>query len=170
MKSTPIELISTFRKKLSLHTLLILLLIVSVMAGLFIYGSIEPFWKGASIMARLLLAFLAHFVIMRRISLYKIWDVGDPDRTLIQFESVAEKKHKAFHKTTMMRSIAGMILTLGLLLLVLYNPHSIWTGQIFILWLAWIVWPMILGWILMKEQMMVQDLKHSSRDQTSEIS
>lgn len=174
MKSVTIELISTFRKKISFHSLLILLLLTAILI-LMIYlrtGPLKagPFSEGLVSVLFLVLFFTGYFTFIRRKNYLKILDPADPVKSLNDFEKYFTTDYQLFRSTDIMRIVIGGILTLVLLLSVYYKPHTFFTGTVFGIWLGLILLSMMKGWMLMRDGMMLQDLKHARKDQTSEIS
>lgn len=170
----PGELISTLRKKISLHSLLILLLLAVILI-LMIYlrtGPLKagPFYEGMISILFLVLFFTGYFTFIRRKNYLKILDPADPVKSLHDFEKYFTTDYQLFRSTDIVRIVIGGILTLVLLISVYYKPHTFFSGTIFSIWLGLILLSMMKGWMLMRDGMILQDLKHSQKDQTSEIS
>jgi hypothetical protein len=171
MKSSPSELISTLRKKISLHSAITLLLLAMMMIALMIYPKdISPFFEGVISGAFLVFAFMGYMIIRRRISCLKFLDPSQPQDSIEKFESYLEDEQKSFREFDVVRWILGIALTLAMLAFIFYSPHSRFTGQICTIWFGLILLSMFKSWTLMRDGMALQDLKHSSRNQASDIS
>ena len=170
MKLTPSELISTFRKKINSYTFFILFLFAAGITLLFLLNRDLPIVKGAVFGASLALFSTGFKLFERRTSLLKIMQPSRPDRVIIDLEKYLDDQHKAFRGTGTIRIAVGLIMMMAMLILIFYLPDSLWTGFIATQWLWLILFSMMTGWILMKDQMMLQDIKHSINNQPSEIS
>lgn len=174
MKSTPGEAIITYRKKIIFNSSLILVLILIALIGLvFIRAQLREdalFYRGAITVFIFCLGFIGYYQVERRISYLKILDPADPDQSVSRLASHLEIEYKGFRRTDMMRLIIGVVLTLAMLFLIFIQPHATFTGVISAIWISLILLSMMKSWILMKDGMMLQDIKHSLNDQTSDIS
>jgi len=171
MKSSPSEYISTLRKKISLHSYIMLLLLAIMMIVLVIYRKYaSPFFDGVIYSALLVSAFLAYLILKRRNSTLKFLDPAKPQLSVEAFESYLEDEQKSFRGPEMIRWMLGIVLTLAMLAFLFYKPQNKITGEICTIWFGLILLSMFKSWTLMKDGMKLQDLKHSLRDQASDIS
>jgi|SRR5687768_15566354 len=161
MKSTPSELISTFRKKINLYTFFILFLLASGITLLFLLDRELPIVKGAVFGGSLALFSTGFRFFERRTSLLKIMQPSQPDRVIIDLETYLDNHYKSFRGNSTIRIAVGLIMMMAMLFLIFYLPDSLWTGFIATQWIWLILFSMMTGWILMKDQMMLQDIKHS---------
>lgn len=75
-----------------------------------------------------------------------------------------------YQQTQMLRLMAAVVLLAGFLLLLFLKPDAWYSGYIFTGFIGLVLLSMLKGWMLMKDGMMLQDIKHAIRDQTSGIS
>ena len=174
MKSTPGEAIFTYRKKIKFNTTLILVLGFIAFIGL-VYTRFQLredalFYKGAITVFILFIGFVGYYCFERRISYMKILDPDAPDQTVSRLTSHQEIEYKSFRSTDIMRLIIGVVLTLAMLFLIFIQPHTVFAGAISAVWLCLILISMMKSWTLMRDGIMLQDIKHSLQDQTSDIS
>ncbi len=170
MKSTPSDLIYTFRKKIYFQTFFHLLLAASVIIILFLLKVDRSYLQGAIYVAYLILVIMAFHIIRRWIIFKSILDPLHPDHSALELEVNLEQQQSVWRGTYVIRFVVGTVLTIGMLLFIYYDPHSLWTGEIAMLWLGLILLSMLRGWNLMKDQIMLQDLKHSQRNHPSDVS
>lgn len=170
MKSTPSEVTFTLRKKISLQSIILLILTASVMAILLLLPIRDPFLRAWSNTDFLLLAIFG-LLISRRWKMYlTLLDPLQPEHAANHFESFVKKEHAKFQKNDLVRLGIGVVLTLGLLFIVVYEIKRPWAGMVGGLWTGSVLYAIVKGWLLMNDGMWVQDLRHSLRDQTSETS
>lgn len=171
MKYTPSELISTLRKKISYQSILVLLLIsVIMLLSFFVPKGDNPFYHGAIFVCFMVLAFMGLMIYQRRKKYLSILSPSDPTKTILEVETYLEEEYNTFRRTDVIRWIVGTILTLAMLLLIYFKPHSKLTGEVFGTCLGVICLSMMKAWILMRDGMLLQDLKHVTKDHPSEIS
>lgn len=174
MKSTPGEAINTYRKKIKVNTTLVLVLGFSALIGLVVIiyqlGEDALFYEGAIRVFILFIGFVGYYCFVRRISYLKMLDPDDPDQTVSRLTSHQDIEYKSFRSADIIRLIIGVVLTLAMLFLLFIQPHTLFAGAIFAVWLSLILLSMMKSWLLMRDGMMLQDIKHSQQDQTSEIS
>lgn len=170
MKLTPSELISTFRKKINLYTFFILFLLVAGITLFFLLNRELPIVKGAVFGGSLALFSTGIKLLQRRKSLLQILQPNQPERCINDLEKYLDGQHTTFRSTGTIRIVVGLTMMMVMLIMIFYFPESFWTGFIATQWLWLIMYSMMTGWILMKDQMMLQDLKHCTKDQPSAIS
>ena len=170
----PSVLISTFRKKITRHSTLIIILLTVLILGLFVmriaFREINPFFKeGFALMVTALLV-TALFIHNRRSSRLKALKSSDPSSTVNELESLIQKDRDFFQKTQMFRIIVGTVLLSGFIFLLFFFPDSWLTIHAFVVFIAIILITILQGWMLMKDGIMLQDIKHAMRDHPSDIS
>jgi len=175
MKSTPVELIFTFRKKISFSSSwMLVLLSVCVIALIVYYLSIDmsdqPFFEGLIQASGFVLAVFISLVFNRRKESLKKLNPANPSSSIEDYEKYLNSEKEYFMGATLGRLILGAFMVIALLLLLFYEPHHNITGIVFGGFIGSILLSMIKGWMLMRDGMMLQDIKHSQKDQTSEIS
>ena len=129
-----------------------------------------PFYEGMISVLFLVLFLTGYFTFIRRKNYLKILDAADPAKSLTDFEKYLNSEKEYFRGGDMGRLILGAFMMIALLLLLFYRPHHSITGIVFGGFIGLILLSMMKGWMLMRDGMMLQDLKHSQKDQTSEIS
>ncbi|MEO5906879.1 MAG: hypothetical protein ABIQ11_09140 [Saprospiraceae bacterium] len=170
MKSTPIALISTFRKNISFQTLLFLLLVTAMILFCIAFYSRLDQYQHALRMVIVLMFIVGYIIYQRKRTLFSILNPADPSATESAFESYLNSKREKFRSSSAIRIIMGVIFLIGTILMLIYNPGSSLTISISFAFIIIIIGSMIVNWILMVESMMLQDLKHCQRNHHSEIS
>ena len=170
----PSVLISTFRKKITLHSSLSLILLVVLAVGLFVFrfstDTINSFIKGAFSLTILILLFAGSAILSRKSSRLKVLNPSNPTGTVSDLESLIDKERIMYQQTQMIRLIAGTVLLTAFLALLFFKPDWWLNGYVFTGFIGLVLISMLQGWMLMKDGMMLQDIKHSLRDQPSDIS
>ena len=167
MKLPPSELISTFQKKIRFQTIIVLLLIAVIMVIVLLVKSKDPFYKGVEAGGAVVLVYMAYLIFTRRKRYAEILNPLEPEITLSKFESFLETDYSNFRKSDLRRLIVGVFLMVTMLILLFFKPHNGWTGEICVIFMGLIIISMFKSWFLMKDGMILQDLKHIIRDQPS---
>lgn len=170
MKSSPSEVTSTLRKKISIQSIILLLSIAAAMAVLLLLPIREPFLRAWSNTVFLLLAIFGLSISARWKKYLALLDPQLPEQTAGHFEDFIKAQQERFHKSDLIRLGVGVVLTIALLFIVIYGLKTPWAGMVCGMWTGFIVYAMMKGWLLMNDGMWVQDLRHSLRDHTSETS
>ena len=170
MKSTPSELISTFRKKISFQTILLIALFIAGGIVFFFLRSDNPVVEGIYSLTPVLLLVLGFDVYDRRKKISSILDPGAPELSIEKLETVLNTMHQDFRSTSMIRMIAAVILLITLFIFIFFQPQSEWIGRILVIFVGIILLSMWKSWWLMSDRMLLQDLKHAVKDAHSEIS
>jgi len=170
MKShLPIELISTFRKKIFLQFLVVLLTTGVAIVLTFLYRVKDPFYAGAILMVCVSLVASTYLLSQRQKNITTILLKNGQERiTALEdyFNQIEENKIKWM----IPRIILISLLTVCMIFLLIDQPHSRWAGWVTALWLCSVLLSIAMRWINMTDQFMMQDLKHQSKENHSEIS
>lgn len=87
---------------------------------------------------------------------------------LQQLEAYFEARQKQWDKLYMLRMGTMAILGLAMILLLVYDIHSVWARICTGLFLALTLALMIKGWLDFSDSILLHDIRRSLRDQTSE--
>ena len=170
----PSELISTFRKKISTYSTWLLILLTVLAIGLFVIrfliDTFNPFLKGVFSLSILIFIFAGSAILDRKSSRLKILNPSDPQRTVTDLQSLIESERSLYQQTQMLRLSAGFILLAGFFALLFLKPDAWFNGYVFTGFVGLVLLSMLKGWMLMMDGMMLQDIKHALKDQTSDIS
>src|SRR5687768_16032492 len=173
-KLMPSVLISTFRKRISFHSNLSLILLAVLAIGMFAFivsiDTFNPFVKGAFSISILIFLFAGTAILDRKSTRLKTLNRSDPGQTIIDLESHIEKERKMYQQTQLLRLIAGVVSLAGFFASLFLKPDAWYNGYVFMGFIGLTLMSMLHGWMLMKDGMMLQDIKHALRDQTSGIS
>ena len=165
----PIELISTFRKKIFLQFIVVLLITVVVIFLTFLFRVKDPFYAGAILIGCISLVASTYILSQRKKNITTILLKNDQERiTSLEdyFNQIEENKIKWM----IPRIILICILTICMIFLLIDQPHTRWAGWVTAMWLCSVLISIAMRWIQMNDQFMMQDLKHQSREDHSEIS
>ncbi|MGB3078024.1 MAG: hypothetical protein WBB31_03015 [Saprospiraceae bacterium] len=158
----PIELISSFRKKINIH-----LLIVSVLAIIFI--GLNILFHNDSLFILQVIRILTFFLVIhalslfqRRNSLFKIFN-RNPSEIISTFETYLQERKQNADRNKIIRIIMIVLLTIGLLYDLFDYSSKAWSDSIIPLWFAAILLIIAEKWSDMNTHIMLQDLKHSEK-------
>ena len=170
----PSELISTFRKNISFYSTLTVCLLAILLPLPFIYRKVianeDPFAEGALSALFVLTLLTIGLVLDRKSSRLKSLDPANPNATVVALENELGKDHGYLRNAKIPLLGFGFASMSGLLLMIFFKGDPYLTGLIFTHTFGIILLPMMRGWTLMKDGMMLQDIKHAIKDHTSEIS
>lgn len=166
---TPIELISTFRRKISIHTAL-LHLGIAVLMILTLIIDLEGFLYPDLRVTICLILLALGFYFYSRFREFQTILKGHPEEALSALQKSLHKKQEDWSKHDITRFIIGAIIMALMLTLLFTIPYNSWTGIVIVLWIAFLSGCMMHGWILMKDLMMAQDIKKCIREHHSDIS
>jgi len=165
----PIELISTFRKKINFYFFFILALaMMAISLPLFVH--IEN--QQILVLKKTLDLFLIMYSIIlyeRRKNLFQVFSRKD-DEIISSFETYLEERKQKSHRLTIIRIIIMALLTTGLIFDLCILPQNDWSGFFITLWLATVLLLITVYWLNMQTHIMLQDLKHNDKEAHSEIS
>lgn len=169
-----IDIIATLRKKVTLHSILIITLIAVLMISSIVLpmpSSLhEDFLWGALIGFRLVLLF-AVYLVFRRMAAYRdILKAGNENNAIENLEKWVNDEYTAYRSTDMIRLVLGAVVVIGMLLLIFFKPDTHLTGAVFMAFIGLVSLSMLKGWSLMRDGMNIQDMKHKQRDQASDMS
>ncbi len=166
------EALSTFRKKINLQAFLVTLFsVILVVVYILLRFYTDPVIQGIAWITGLFGAFLGISAWIRRMQLLRLVKrKTDPDQTVRDVETFLTKQSEEFHAGTPVRISIAIVLALGMVLSIHFRPDSFYTGAIIMAFVAMILTALFMGWMNMQYLMMLQDLKHAKRDQTSDIS
>jgi hypothetical protein len=170
MKSTPSELISTFRKKISFQTILLIALCIVGGIVFFLLQSPNPVLDGIYTLTPILFLVLGLDIYERRKKLSAILDPAAPEASIEKMEAALNTIHQNFRSTNLIRVIAAVVLLVTLFILIFFHPQSEWIGRILVIFVGMVLLSMWKSWWLMSDRMVLQDLKHSVKETHSEIS
>lgn len=170
MKSTFSEAISTFRKKIRLQLLTALLLIVAIVGVRLLWHPEGEFEKGCSVILVLGVVLVLSAFIFRRYSLLRHLQSHSQDTFPRQLEEEIAKSAFNYKSKVLIRMVAGLVFILTMLAFVFIEGKSYSTGMLFTGCVLFILASFLYGWILMTDEMSLQDLRHHYRDQSSDIS
>lgn len=158
----PIELISTIRKKINTH-----LLIVTMLAIIFI--GMNLLFRNSDLIVLQVIRILTFFFVIhslvlyqRRNSLFKIFN-SNPSEIINKFESYLQERKHNDDRNKIIRIVMIALLTMGMLYELFDYDHKAWSGSIIPLWFAAILLIIAEKWSDMNTHMMLQDLKHSEK-------
>jgi len=166
--NTTIDLISTFRKKINIQFLVILLVTASLFFTSFFIHTDDPFYSGAKLMGNAILIIATSFLYQRRSHLFEILQVSNMEM-ITALHAYMENYEQRWVKTNPGRLIVGVMLTIGMLFLLIYFRHTRWAGMVTMIWFGLILGSMAIGWMLMNDHIMLQDLKRRLRENHSKI-
>ena len=165
----PIELISTFRKKINIHFFIVMVLAM-IAIGVFLFVSIDD--QRIRVIKNTLIFFLILYTSIlyeRRKNLFRIFSRKE-DEIISSFEAYLEERKQKSHRLTIMRMIVIGILTVGIVFDLFIFPENNWNGSFIPLWLTVVLLLMAEYWLNMNTHIMLQDLKHLDKEAHSEIS
>ena len=168
MKSTPSELIFTFRKKILLTSVLGIILSVLGMVLLFFLKLPGILRDDTSLFAGLFIAVIFYF--WERNYTYRKILTGLPEDVMQKLESHINQENLRSQKRKWPRIFVLTAVALAWIILLIVNPDSSWTTLLFLFWIAAILFVFLTRWLRMKEEFMMQDLKHYMREDHSELS
>ncbi|MEP6796262.1 MAG: hypothetical protein ABJB16_18180 [Saprospiraceae bacterium] len=158
----PIELISTFRKKINIHFLIVTMLaVIFIGVNLLIHPSSLIILQVIRILT-FFLAIHALSLYQRRNSLFKIFN-RNPSEIISTFETYLQARKQNADRTKIIRIVLIVLLTLGLLYELFDYSYKGWSGSIIPLWFAFILLTIAEKWLDMNTHIMLQDLKHSEK-------
>jgi glucan phosphoethanolaminetransferase (alkaline phosphatase superfamily) len=158
----PVELISTFRKKINIHLLIVSMLAIIVIGMNFLF-------QRSSLVILQVIRILTFFLVIhalalyqRRNSLFKIFN-RNPSEVISTFETYLQERKQNTDRNKIIRIIMIVLLTVGLLYELLDYNNNAWSGSIIPLWFAAILLIIAEKWSDMNTHIMLQDLKHNEK-------
>lgn len=167
---TPREEISTFRKKISFNYYLVIAVLSIAVVLSFFVSTPNVVLKHAVSTTGVLLVIIIIQSFVRRKHLLEVLHPDKPDQTIEELQKLLEQDIRTFKGTSGVRLVIGFVLMVAMIFLIIYKPGLSLTGSVAVTWLVIILYSMMKSWSLMKDQMMLQDIKHSMNDHTSAIS
>lgn len=166
---TPIELISTFRKKIHRSTLLALLVLLAVLIFSFFYEIPKTNLFDLNNLLSVWPIAFGIYIYVRRVRLLDMFK-NKPEEVVTELEEYLERKNLYLNKTRMIIFVVMGVLLVATLYKVFFSNNHERIGNVVLIWAAAIVFFALDAWVLMKDRMMLQDLKHAIRENYSEIS
>ncbi len=158
----PIELISSFRKKINIQLLIVIMLAI-------IFIGLNLLFHTNSLIILLVIRILTFFLAIhalslfqRRNSLFKIFN-RNPSEIISTFETYLQEKKQNADRIKIIRIVMIVLLTMGMIYELLDYNNKVWSGSIIPLWFAIILLIIAEKWSDMNTHIMLQDLKHSEK-------
>jgi hypothetical protein len=164
MKSTPSELISTFRKKLTSQVILSAILLLAALMVPFLFKAQRPIVDGVIVMIPIICLVIFFILFERRKLLQPFLNEDSTDDTITSLENSLERQHESQRKNRFKRFALTAAWMIAVLVLIFLHPDKKFTGMIVGGFAGVIISSAIHGWVLMNDQLFLQDLKHCSRD------
>ena len=168
MKSTPSELISTFRKKIFLSSALGIILCILGLILLFFFELPGELKQSQSLLSGFCIGLAFYF--WERNKIFSKLLQGLPEEVILKLETHFEKEIQRSKDYHWYKILVLAIITPIWIWLMVFRPGSVWTYLLFIFWAGVILFIFLIRWMRMREEFMLQDIKHSLREHHSEAS
>ncbi len=165
MKSTPSELISTFRKKIYFTSAIGIILGILGMMVLFFIDK-PDFEKIRYLLMGLCLVIM--IILWARIITYQEIFQGTPEQVIIKLEDQLEDQDLKSKKYNWLRIFLISFVALGWIVNLISHTRVYLTLLLFALFIGGILYVILEKWMRLTAGFMLQDLKHSMRELTHE--